>query len=122
MSDEPPYEVITGSAEAGILFICDHASNRIPRRLAGLGIDPAALTQHVAWDIGAGALTRALAAHLAAPAVLSTASRLVIDCNRAPGHATSIPADSHGVAIPGNAGLGPVERLQREAEIGRAHV
>jgi predicted N-formylglutamate amidohydrolase len=116
--DEPeeglPYEAIAGTNRAGILLICDHASNRIPRRLAGLGVAPAHLQLHVAWDIGAAALTRALAARLGAPAVLSRVSRLVIDCNRAPGHATSIPPESHGVPVPGNRDLSPQERAARE--------
>ncbi len=109
-----PYEAIAGTTRSGIVLICDHASNRIPRRLAGLGLDPAALSLHVAWDIGAAALTRALAAQLEAPAVLSGTSRLVIDCNRAPGHPTSIPAQSHGVPVPSNRDLSSQERSRRE--------
>ncbi len=96
------------------MLICDHASNRIPRRLAGLGLDPAALSLHVAWDIGAAALTRALAQQLGVPAVLSGVSRLVIDCNRAPGHTTSMPALSHGIPVPGNRDLSSQERARRE--------
>ncbi len=111
-----PYEAIAGTTRAGIVLICDHASNRIPPRLARLGLDPAALSLHVAWDLGAAALTRALAAQLGAPAVLSGVSRLVIDCNRAPGVATSIPALSHGVPVPGNRDLSSQERARRERD------
>ena len=115
--DTPPFEVVAGTAEADILIICDHASNRIPRHLDSLGLTGDILTQHVAWDVGAAALTRALAQRLGAPAVLTTASRLVIDCNRAPGHVASVPADSHGVPVPGNQNLGPTERARRVEEL-----
>lgn len=110
-----PFELIAGSAKAGILLICDHASNRIPKELGTLGIEAEALDQHVAWDIGAGAVTRGLAGRLGVPAALTTVSRLVIDCNRTPGHAGSIPAVSHGIEVPGNRDLPPGAREAREA-------
>ena len=115
-SDVKPFEFIAGSPKAGILLICDHASNRIPREFGTLELDAHAAELHVAWDIGAAALTRRLAARFAFPAVLTTASRLVIDCNRTPGHAASIPAVSHGVVVPGNQDLSGAQRLAREDE------
>ena len=87
----------------------------MPRRLAGLGLDPAALRLHVAYDIGAAALTRRLAALLEAPAVLSHFSRLVIDPNRVLDHETSIPEVSDGIAVPGNRALSGGERRRRVA-------
>lgn len=112
-TDAPSFEAIAGTAKSGIVLICDHASNRIPQDLQDLGLDLEALRLHVAWDIGAAGLTRSLAARLGAPAVLSRVSRLVVDCNRAPGHATSMPAVSHGVTVPGNRDLSPHERARR---------
>jgi predicted N-formylglutamate amidohydrolase len=44
-------------------------------------------------------------------------SRLVIDCNRAPGQAGSIVEVSDEVTIPGNLGLGPEARAERAAAI-----
>jgi predicted N-formylglutamate amidohydrolase len=114
--DDSPFEAIAGATKGGIVLVCDHASNRIPRGLASLGLDRTALLQHVAWDIGAAALTRALAAATGMPAVLSRVSRLVIDCNRAPGHAASIPPASHGVDVPDNRDPSSQERARRERE------
>ncbi|MFM2128712.1 MAG: hypothetical protein RL477_258, partial [Pseudomonadota bacterium] len=111
-----PFEFIAGAAKAGIVLICDHASNRIPTELGTLGIAGDALALHVAWDIGAAAVTRGLAERLGLPAVLTTASRLVIDCNRVPGSAGSIPEVSHGIDAPGNRGLTLEQRRQRERD------
>jgi len=54
---------------------------------------------------------------LDATAVLQAYSRLVIDCNRDPGHATSIPEISELTEIPGNRGLPPQQREARRREI-----
>jgi predicted N-formylglutamate amidohydrolase len=95
-----------------ILLVCDHASNAVPSGL-DLGVPPEALLEHVAWDIGAEALTRSVAAKLGCRAWLASASRLVVDCNREPDHA--IPEKSDGLVIPANVGLSPAERRARLA-------
>lgn len=112
--DEPPaVEVLNAEASAPILLVCDHASNRIPRALAGLGLEADALHRHIAYDIGAASLTRLLAARLQACAVLTGYSRLVIDVNRQPGDPQSILAVSDGTLIPGNADLSLAEQEAR---------
>ncbi len=87
----------------GVLLIGDHASNRVPADI-DLGIDPALLKQHIAWDIGVAAVAKMLVSGGAVDAaILGGASRLVVDCNRdehAPG---IVPIASDGHAIPGNA-------------------
>ena len=104
--DEPPaFEVLNPEGTARFAILCDHASNRVPRALDNLGLPPAELERHIAWDIGAAAITRRLAAHFDAPAVLAGYSRLVIDCNRRLEDAQSILARSDGTAIPGNRNL-----------------
>jgi len=109
--DEPPaVEVINAEGSSSAVLVCDHASNRVPRRLANLGLKSAHLADHIAWDPGAAEVARRLSAHLDAPLVLSGYSRLVVDCNRLPSHADSIPKQSAGVPIPGNNGLGPEDR------------
>ncbi len=105
-------ELLGGASD--ILLLCDHASNAVPPDIA-LGIDEALLARHVAVDIGAAALARALAGRLAAPAVLATVSRLVIDLNRPSDHAGLVPRASDGHAIPGNA------RADRAGRIARFH-
>ena len=103
--DPPPVEIVNPEGAAPVVFLCDHASNRVPLALDNLGLPPAELERHIAWDIGAAALTRRLAAHFDAPAVLAGYSRLVIDCNRRLGDEQSILAVSDDTAIPGNRGL-----------------
>lgn len=104
-------DVVPGTG-SGILLLCDHASNAVPADI-DLGIDPALLDLHIAIDIGAAAVTRALAAKLDAPAILATVSRLVIDLHREPDHAGLIPASSDGHRIPGNEGVDRDQRIAR---------
>ncbi|MBK8176297.1 MAG: N-formylglutamate amidohydrolase [Rhodospirillales bacterium] len=111
--DPLPFELINPQAVRPILLVCDHASRAIPRRLDHLGLDDKALARHIAWDLGAAALTRRLADRLGAPAVLAGYSRLVIDLNRQPGDPQSIVASSDGVFVPGNAGLSPEDQEAR---------
>ena len=55
------------------LLVCDHASNAMRE-----------IEHHTAYDIGAAGVTRRLAELLDAPAIYSSVSRLIIDCNRTP--------------------------------------
>jgi predicted N-formylglutamate amidohydrolase len=96
------------------VLLCEHASNYIPESYAGLGLGPVDLARHIAWDIGAAGLARALSARLDAPLFLSGYSRLLIDCNRPPGSASSIPPRSEDTDIPGNQGLPPEEVAARQ--------
>jgi predicted N-formylglutamate amidohydrolase len=82
-----------------LLTIVDHASNHVPTDI-DLGIEPALLETHIAWDIGAAALATALGY----PTHLATISRLVIDFNREEDAPALIPSSSDGHAIPGNPG------------------
>ncbi len=114
--DEPqPFELINPEGSSPLFLVCDHASNFVPRALNGLGLDPARLSLHIAYDIGAAAVTRRLAAGLDAPAVLSHFSRLVIDPNRPLDDEASVPPVSDGIAVPGNQALPGGEREARIA-------
>jgi predicted N-formylglutamate amidohydrolase len=95
---ENAFEAIAG--QGPLLLLCDHASNRLPE--GGLGLDPALLTTHIAYDIGAAALTRALAKAYGAPAFLGGWSRLLIDLNRGADDPTIVMKLSDGSIIPGN--------------------
>lgn len=99
-------------ADPRVLLVCDHASNAVPAGL-DLGVPAAAMADHVAWDIGAAAVTTRVAAALAARAWLAQVSRLVVDCNRPPEH--SIAERSDGLVIHGNVGLPANQRQQRLA-------
>ena len=97
--------------------MCDHAGRRIPRRLHNLGLSEADLARHIAWDIGIAGVGRHLADRLDACLIMQPYSRLVIDCNRPPGSATSIAPLSDGTPVPGNENVSAQEAALREREI-----
>ena len=110
-------ELIRPDTRARVIFLCDHASNHIPPEYQGLGLDPAVLGLHVAWDIGAAEVTRRLAGAFNAPAVLTTVSRLVLDVNRFLDDPASMPGRSDGIEVPGNRGADVAEHQTRAARI-----
>lgn len=106
-------EEIAGDAGSGILILCDHASNAMPPELGHLGLPAAELERHIAYDIGAAWMTRALAAALGAPALLTSFSRLLIDPNRGLDDPTLVMRLSDGAIVPGNAELSPAGIARR---------
>lgn len=100
-------------AAAALVLTCEHASPDVPPRLGDLGLSDEQRRDHVGWDIGAALVTDELSRRLSAPAVLSTVSRLVVDCNRRPDDHDLIPVSSHGVVIPANRELDAGERAAR---------
>ncbi|HXQ68096.1 MAG TPA: N-formylglutamate amidohydrolase [Alphaproteobacteria bacterium] len=121
-ADEPAaFELVNESGQAPVLLICDHASPRVPLALRSLGLEEWQLLRHIGWDIGAAEVARALSRRLDAPLVLAGYSRLVIDCNRRPGDASSIPEASDGVAVPGNRGLAKADSALRLGELFRPY-
>ena len=112
-ADPPPFTVVRPDAAGPVVLTCDHATNIVPRALGSLGLPPAALEGHIAWDEGAAEVARLMAEQLDAVCVMSGYSRLVIDCNRALDHETSIVVESDGVVVPGNRGLGERDRALR---------
>jgi predicted N-formylglutamate amidohydrolase len=115
--DPEPVRVLRPTGASEFFLTADHAGRAIPRRLGNLGLRQRELARHIAWDIGIAGVTETLAQALDATAVLQEYSRLVIDCNRAPGWASSIPALSELTAIPGNENIPPAEREARRREI-----
>lgn len=103
MDTLPAVERCAGRLDAGVLLLCDHASNRLPPNYGTLGLAPADLERHIAYDIGAADMTRRLAAQLEAPALLTCFSRLLIDVNRGADDPTLVMRLSDGRIIPGNA-------------------
>jgi predicted N-formylglutamate amidohydrolase len=116
--DEPaPFFVSGADATSDFVITVDHASWLIPRRLGDLGLPETELRRHIAWDIGSLAVARKTAIELDAVLVAQNYSRLVIDCNRDPEVASSIPEIGETIEIPGNIGLPPSERIRRRQEI-----
>src|SRR6202521_703756 len=117
-TDEPPaFLQWSSEGRSAFVIVVDHAGWRIPRRLANLGLPSAELERHIAWDIGALGVARRVAAAVDAPLIAQNYSRLVIDCNRDPQVATSIPHISETSEIPGNMNLSSAEIAARRAEI-----
>ena len=115
--DPAPVLEIGRQGRSGFVIAVDHASRRIPRRLGNLGLPPSELERHIAWDIGALEVARRVAAALDAPLIATNYSRLVIDCNRDPRVASSIPTTSDAVEIPGNQGLSEQDVTARRTEV-----
>jgi predicted N-formylglutamate amidohydrolase len=119
--EPPPVTVYNANGRSPFLIVADHAGNHIPRALGGLGISASERERHIAWDIGIAAVCRPLADALDAPLVQQNYSRLVIDCNRPPGSATSIPEISELTAVPGNVRLSQTQAAARVREIFRPY-
>src|SRR5947209_17819818 len=106
--DEPsPFEVEYREGGSRFVIVCDHAGRRLPRALGSLGLSPEDLQRHIAWDIGARGVAMRLGDALDAFVACQRYSRLVIDCNRELGEASSIAVSSERTAIPGNQGISP---------------
>lgn len=110
---------IYGAARVGRwLITCDHASNHVPDWVSGgdLGIAPADMARHIAYDLGAAGVARALGEILDGPVICTNFSRLVIDPNRGEDDPTLIMRLYDGTIIPTNRHLTPdqaTERLDR---------
>ncbi len=115
--DPPPVQITRNGADSPFLLVCDHGGRRVPSALGDMGVAAPDWDRHIAWDIGALGVCAALAPALRATCIAQAYSRLVIDCNRAPGHPTSIPPVSDGTPVPANAGLAAEAAALRVAEI-----
>jgi len=102
MSSHEAWRLLGTPRFGGILVVSDHASNFVPADI-DLGIDPALLDQHIAVDIGVGAVGAIMAERPGIAAFQAGVSRLVCDCNREEHAPAVIPIASDGHAIPGNA-------------------
>lgn len=114
ITDWPPaVEILNDTGRSPYVLICEHASNHIPSEYAQLGLDDKELARHIAWDIGAADVTRALSKRLDAATFLGGYSRLLIDLNRPLHVADSIPLRSEATEVPGNHALDVAERERR---------
>src|SRR5882757_5964376 len=105
--DVPPVHQDNAAGPSPFLLTSDHYGRAIPQILRDLGLPESELSRHIAWDIGIAGVADALSKHLDAHLIAQRYSRLVIDCNRPPGAASSIPRISEATVIPGNEGLSP---------------
>jgi predicted N-formylglutamate amidohydrolase len=108
-----PFDLVPGSAKGRLVLFCDHARNALPPAYGDLGLSRETLGRHIAYDIGAEAVARRLAALTGAPAALALFSRLLIDPNRGEDDPTLVMRISDGALIPGNARIGAQEIARR---------
>lgn len=111
--DPAPVTVSNPSGRSPVLLTVEHAGRAVPAILGDLGVEPAGMDRHIAWDVGAAALGEALSALLDAPLLCQPYSRLVIDCNRPFEAPDLIPEVSDGTPVPANRGLGDAARRRR---------
>jgi predicted N-formylglutamate amidohydrolase len=117
--EEAPAVLVNAGGRSAYVLICEHASNRLPKRLGTLGLPESDLQRHIAWDLGAEQVARRLSRLTDAPLVLQRYSRLAYDCNRPPDAADAMPEVSETTQIPGNRNLSPADKLARIREIYR---
>ena len=116
-------EVQDEGAAGPFVVTCDHASNAVPDWVGGgdLGLPPEDMGRHIAWDVGAAGLARALARRLGSPCVLARFSRLVMDPNRGEEDPTLLMRLYDGTVIPGNRHAGEAERERRLRRLHRPY-
>jgi predicted N-formylglutamate amidohydrolase len=121
-ADEPsPVTLRNPNGASVFLVVADHAGNRVPRALGDLGVSEADRARHIGWDIGIAPVARLLADALDATLIQQNYSRLVIDCNRPPAVATSMPVISELTPVPGNVALTEADKAARVRDIFRPY-
>jgi predicted N-formylglutamate amidohydrolase len=115
--DDTPVVEVNPLGRSPFLLTSDHFGRAIPRKLGDLGLPESELSRHIAWDIGIAGVARALSKHLDAHLIAQRYSRLVIDCNRPPIAASSIPLISEATVIPGNEGLSRADIAARRHDV-----
>jgi predicted N-formylglutamate amidohydrolase len=116
-ADGSPVATDNPDGTSPFLFVCEHASRRLPQRMGTLGLTPDALESHIAWDPGALAVSALLSKQMDAALFHQRFSRLVYDCNRPPEAEAAMPSVSEIFDIPGNVGLSSEDRLARTQAI-----
>lgn len=113
-ADDPaPVEIVNRNGVSPFVLSCEHAGRLVPGVLGDLGVPPADMDRHIAYDVGAAQVSRKLAELLDAPLFLQRYSRLVIDCNRPFGAPDLTPPVSDGTPIPVNVGLTEADKKVR---------
>ncbi len=114
-----PVIVVNEDGKSPVVLICEHAGKVIPRALGSMQLSDEDLARHIAWDIGAEAVSRLVAKTLDAPLLLQRYSRLVYDCNRPPESPDAMPVVSETTRIAANEHLSADARFQRIRSIYR---
>ncbi|WP_299348495.1 N-formylglutamate amidohydrolase [uncultured Shimia sp.] len=113
---QQPFHIHGAERKSRWLITVDHASNRVPAEINGgdLGLDPADMERHIAYDIGALGCSLRLGELLDAPVIASNFSRLVIDPNRGEDDPTLVMHLYDGTIIPANRHIDETEIERRK--------
>ena len=109
--------VVNKDGSSPFVLVCEHAGLELPEALGDMGMSPAELKSHVAWDPGAAAVAELMAVELNGPLIKQRYSRLVYDCNRPPSSGEAMRAVSEETRIPANADLSREEKQWRICNI-----
>lgn len=112
-----PFRVLRAGSKSPYVIVCDHASNKVPASLKGMGLKKSDLQKHIGWDPGTADIGRYLSQKLNAPAILAQYSRLVVDLNRGHTNKDCMRAVSDHIVVPANRGLSRQQKKQRLDEI-----
>lgn len=121
LQDPVPYRLWPARLLSPFVLVSDHAGRATPEKLGTMGLSSEEWQRHIAYDIGIREVGYSLRERLGCALIEQVYSRLVIDCNRAAGHTTSIPAVSDGTPIPANQDLSDEARREREKEISHVY-
>ena len=113
MTDFVPAHAQGPKGQSGALLFCDHATNALPASYGTLGLSAEQISDHIAYDPGAAALTEALSQRLRSRSVYCNFSRLLIDPNRGLERDDLVLQQSDGVTTPGNQEVNWEERERR---------
>ncbi len=111
-----PFHIYGAERKSRWLITVDHASNSVPEEINGgnLGLDPADMARHIAYDVGALGCSLRLGELLDAPVIASNFSRLVIDPNRGEDDPTLVMHLYDGTIIPANRYIDAAEIERRK--------
>jgi predicted N-formylglutamate amidohydrolase len=112
-----PFSIFGADRRSRWLITVDHASNFVPEDISGgdLGLDPADMCRHIAYDVGARGTSLRLGELLDAPVICANWSRLCIDPNRGADDPTLVMKLYDGTIIPGNRDVDDVEIERRKS-------
>lgn len=110
-----PFEIFKSRSQVPWVIICDHASNLVPKSIAGgdLGLNNKEMHRHIAFDVGARNLAIKLGNILDASVICSNFSRLIIDPNRGEKDPTLVMQLYDGTIIPANKNIAKKEIVRR---------
>ncbi len=115
MPNYVPYQIEGQDRPSQVVIICDHAANTVPDFVnhGDLGISPADISRHIAYDVGALGVSKRLAELMDAPFIYSNFSRLVIDPNRGEDDPTLVMQLYDGSIIPANRNISEADTNKR---------